>query len=1575
MQKAYYFLAIIIYIGLGSNVFAQKIYITQSGVLKSMNFDGTGVSGSLGNGGYIDYIAIDQQSGYLFYNDNSSEVWRANLDGSSPVMISSNGAMAGFTRFDVNPDDQKLILAAVEDMDGIWEDPYTPILDNETEIVSIIGTERDFLDIAFNRDDGTFYATGVDGAIYHQNTMLLSSTMAGATGPIVVDIQNSKIYWASLSGSIHSIKSASLTGGGVVEIHNTGNEPVNCLEVYPKINSIFFVNSSGIWRTGVTGGTAQPVFSGTGIRDIDILEDEVYPVFTALTPTNSATGVPPGSNLGMTFSEPVKISLTAGTADETSIRIYKTTGDQLIQTINRSDANINISGSTVTISSVLTTDLNTSYYVMVGGKVFSDLFNNDWYQGITVKTEWNFTTPAPVTISSPSVVSCDGNYVTLGDIAITENHNGNFSPGTNLTLTFGFGTTDYGIEPGVGTVTFVGGRNITTATLAVTATSFTVTYSVTGTTAADVMTISGLRFKTTNGSNPPVDVRRISGTGAVAGLATGTVVAAIYSQASPIANNQTPTVCQDVASSVDLNQYNNSISGGAANTVVQWFQDPEVSNMVATAFSYPVPPNGATVYAKVTNSSTNCYRAAQVTISVFDPPPPTGSSALMVCAVDNPTVNDLQATGTSIRWYNSSTGGSALSSGTILTTGTYYASQTESGCESGNRLAVFVDISNPAAPTGDAAQKFCSAANPVIGDLVAEGSSILWYAGVTGGSALSSSTALVNGATYHASQIENGCVSSNRFAVTVTISNASTPTGNSSQTFCGASNPTVNNLQATGTSIQWYDAPSEGIALISTTALTNGATYYASQTVDECVSATRLPVTVTITNTAAPTTSTSSQTFCSNNNPIVSDLKANETSIQWYDTPTGGSPLLSSTALLTRTYYASQTIGGCESSTRLAVSATVSNTPAPTGNSNQTFCTAGNPTVSNLTATGTSIEWYTSTSGGAALASTTALVAGTYHASQTVNGCASTTRFAVSVTITNTPAPTGNSSQTFCSGANPTVSNLVATGTSIQWYTTPTGGAALPTTTALSTATYYASQTVGTCASGTRLSVSVTVSNTLAPTTTNSSQVFCSANNPTVSNLVANGTSIQWYNTASGGIALHPTTALITGTYYATQTVNGCTSSTRLSIAVSVVTPATPTTSSTTQTYCIANNPVVSNLSPGGATIRWYASPTGGAALSANQAIATGTYYASEVIGSCESATRLAVAVQVTAPTAFDVKGGGEFCAGAGEARIGLSGSQAGITYELYRDNTVVGLPVSGGGAEIFFTPVTLAGTYTVKGKTASGCARDMNGSAIVITHTVPLGTGSINGNPQLCVGNVSTYTVNNITGAESYTWTYPAQITGTSTTSSIDLIANASTSGPIQAMPVNRCGNGTLVTFQVNAATSPTVQIILPEVVTAQEPVKFSFSSPDNVTVESWNFGDGATSTQVSPEIIFSSGGTKQITLEVTNASGCNGSDTKTLEVKSRPELRDVAIKNVITANGDGANDVLFIQDIEKFPDNEVVVLDRWNAEVFRKKNYNNDWDARDGDKYLPSGNYVCIVKYRGKVFSRTVTIIKTEK
>lgn len=76
----------------------------------------------------------------------------------------------------------------------------------------------------------------------------------------------------------------------------------------------------------------------------------------------------------------------------------------------------------------------------------------------------------------------------------------------------------------------------------------------------------------------------------------------------------------------------------------------------------------------------------------------------------------------------------------------------------------------------------------------------------------------------------------------------------------------------------------------------------------------------------------------------------------------------------------------------------------PTGVTSQSICSGGN--FSDIIVTGTAINWYAGPTFGTPIAINSALVAGTYYASQTVNGCESA-RLAVTVTIGNCVFITG----------------------------------------------------------------------------------------------------------------------------------------------------------------------------------------------------------------------------------------------------------------------------------------------------------------------------------------------------------------------------------------------------------------------------------------------------------------------------------------------------------------------------------------------------------------------------------------
>lgn len=195
--------------------------------------------------------------------------------------------------------------------------------------------------------------------------------------------------------------------------------------------------------------------------------------------------------------------------------------------------------------------------------------------------------------------------------------------------------------------------------------------------------------------------------------------------------------------------------------------------------------------------------------------------------------------------------------------------------------------------------------------------------------------------------------------------------------------------------------------------------------------------TINLIQVPAPT-GNNSQSFC--NNATISDLSANGTIIEWYLSPTGGSPLSKDTQLVTNTtYYASQTINGCNSPIRFAVLVSITAVPTPTAQANQQFC--NNALVSDLNASTALVKWYLTPSSGLPLDTNSVLSHNTtYYAGQTLNGCESPTRFPVLVSVVKVPNLSGSAIQNFCIETTPTIKNLIVAGGTPQWFTTITNG-------------------------------------------------------------------------------------------------------------------------------------------------------------------------------------------------------------------------------------------------------------------------------------------------------------------------------------------------------------------------------------------------------------------------------------------------------------------------------------------------------------------------------------------------------
>jgi gliding motility-associated-like protein/uncharacterized repeat protein (TIGR01451 family) len=744
-----------------------------------------------------------------------------------------------------------------------------------------------------------------------------------------------------------------------------------------------------------------------------------------------------------------------------------------------------------------------------------------------------------------------------------------------------------------------------------------------------------------------------------------------------------------------------------------------------------------TYFAALKDATTTCESSVRlsVTIIVTDPATPTllAAGTQNFCLVNAPTFASVQFNETNIVWYTALTGGTAIPSTTALTSGTYFAAIKDptTTCESSVRSSVTISVTDPATPTLVTAgtQNFCLVNAPTFASVQFNETNIVWYTALTGGTSIPSTTALTSG-TYFAAlkDATTTCESSVRLSVTISVTDPATPTllTAGTQNFCLVNAPTFASVQFNETNIVWYTALTGGTAIPSTTALTSG-TYFAAikDPTTTCESSVRLSVTISVTDPATPTLVTAgTQNFCLVNAPTFASVQFNEANIVWYTALTGGTSIPSTTALTSGTYFAAikDATTTCESSVRLSVTISVTDPATPTlvTAGTQNFCLVNAPTFASVQFNEANIVWYTALTGGTSIPSTTALTSGTYFAAikDATTTCESSIRLSVTISVTDPATPTlvTAGTQNFCLVNAPTFASVQFNEANIVWYTALTGGTSIPSTTALTSGTYFAAikDASTTCESSVRLSVTISVTDPATPTTTLASQVFCSSNNPTVANIQVNQSNVVWYNAENGGTPIASTAALVSGDYFAAlkDAATNCESSIRLKVTVTVGSSNVPTTNNAAQNFCSTSAPTFANIQVNESNVSWFNDPIGGTAIPLTTALTSGIYYGeiTNPLTGCKSATRLPVTITIVNPMPTPTTSSltQNFC----------SVNAPKVSNIQVNESNVIWYSTATGGTEIPATTGLASGTYYGVVASGSNCENPVRLQVIVNVNT-----------------------------------------------------------------------------------------------------------------------------------------------------------------------------------------------------------------------------------------------------------------
>jgi hypothetical protein len=384
------------------------------------------------------------------------------------------------------------------------------------------------------------------------------------------------------------------------------------------------------------------------------------------------------------------------------------------------------------------------------------------------------------------------------------------------------------------------------------------------------------------------------------------------------------------------------------------------------------------------------------------------------------------------------------------------------------------------------------------------------------------------------------------------------------------------------------------------------------------------------------TPSADAQTFCGVT--MVSALEAegvDDAAFNWYTEAEGGTPLAGNTMVSTGSYFVTQTVGTCESE-REEVAITVNIVDLPSADP-QLFC--GEATVEDLMVSGSddaTFNWYATGDSEEPLSGDTELNTGVYYVSQTVGDCESA-RLAVDISVNIIDAPEPEDDIFFCSGA--TVADVTENGEGVvvNFYTDETEGEPLAGSTVLESSTYYISISVDGCESE-RVAVDVTINVTPLPET-DAIQEFCGS--ATVADLTAEGiegADLNWYETPTSPL-LGNDAELENGSYFVSQTVNGCESE-RVEMHV-VINPA-PAAPVGDETQEFNEGETVSSLDVDfieGAMIQWFILDEDvWMNVSPDDALVDGgVYYVTQTIDECTSDYLVITANQALATGHFNM--------------------------------------------------------------------------------------------------------------------------------------------------------------------------------------------------------------------------------------------------------------------------------------------------------------------------------------------------
>jgi hypothetical protein len=470
-------------------------------------------------------------------------------------------------------------------------------------------------------------------------------------------------------------------------------------------------------------------------------------------------------------------------------------------------------------------------------------------------------------------------------------------------------------------------------------------------------------------------------------------------------------------------------------------------------------------------------------------------------------------------------------------------------------------------------------------------------------------------------------------------------------------------------------------------------------------------------------------------------------------------------------------------------------------------------------------------------------------ASNTTSTCSADMSGSATISVNPLPIPyTVTGGGTFCSGSTGAAVGLSSStpGVSYQLYngTAAVGSPVAGTGSAISfglntnagTYTVLATNTSTSCTRAMTGSATINVNAQPTAYAMTGGGTYCAGGAGVNVGLSGSNTGVnyQLYNGATavgtavagtgGALSFGMTTAAGVYSVVATNPLTGCTGNMSGSSIVAVNAVPVAQTVMGGGSYCAGGNGVFVTLSGSqtGVNYRLYngttamssTTPGTGGALSFGLQTVAGTYtvLATQTATTCTSAMTGSATISINAlPTAHIITGGGSYCAGGNGVAVGLSGSNTGISYQLYNGSSTVGSAMPGTGSSISFGLKTAAGTYSIMATNSStSCTAGMSGTTTISVNDVPA-INSVTGGGNYCAGGAGMHVGldGSATGINyqlyNGTATVGAAVAGTGADLDFGLIMTAGTYSVRATNPVTGCTSdmNEMVDVNVNALPS----------------------------------------------------------------------------------------------------------------------------------------------------------------------------